>query len=385
MASASPQAIVCGAGAIGACTAYFLAQKGLHVTVVEKCDVACAASGKAGGFLALDWCDGGPVAQLARASFRLHEQLAEEVGGSRNYGYRRLDTVSVSMDEPRSVTRPFDRKSIPALPSWIDGPVNRSRPIGSKETTAQVHPQFFTRAIMSAAIEKYGVKLVIGEAEEIEVEEGENGPRTIGVVVNGNCLLAEIVVLAMGPWSANNRLISSLATISGLKAHSIVLQPRHADLISGHALFLAYRSREGRSLEPEVYPRPTGEVYICGMSEEVEIPKHPNQVMPTNDSISVLHRVARTVSSHLEGAEVKAEQACILPYSEDGVPLIGKIPGVKGAYVATGHSCWGILNAPATGASLAELVVDGESKLVDLKPFEPGRFRERLTRRTTPV
>jgi hypothetical protein len=29
--------------------------------------------------------------------------------------------------------------------------------------------------------------------------------------------------------------------------------------------------------------------------------------------------------------------------------LIGKVPAVEGAYVATGHSVWGILNAPATG------------------------------------
>lgn len=50
--------VVVGAGAVGACTAYFLAQKatpGLSVTVVEKTKVACAASGKAGGFLARDW------------------------------------------------------------------------------------------------------------------------------------------------------------------------------------------------------------------------------------------------------------------------------------------------------------------------------------------
>ncbi|KAL2906341.1 putative oxidoreductase C1F5.03c [Bienertia sinuspersici] len=35
-------------------------QKRRSVTVVEQSSVACAASGKAGGFLALDWCDDGP-------------------------------------------------------------------------------------------------------------------------------------------------------------------------------------------------------------------------------------------------------------------------------------------------------------------------------------
>ena len=47
--------VICGAGVIGACTAYFLARRGIEVVVVERTEVAAAASGKAGGFLALDW------------------------------------------------------------------------------------------------------------------------------------------------------------------------------------------------------------------------------------------------------------------------------------------------------------------------------------------
>ena len=46
--------VICGAGVIGACTAYFLARRGIDVVVVERTEVAAAASGKAGGFLALD-------------------------------------------------------------------------------------------------------------------------------------------------------------------------------------------------------------------------------------------------------------------------------------------------------------------------------------------
>lgn len=42
--------------------------------------------------------------------------------------------------------------------------------------------------------------------------------------------------------------------------------------------------------------------------------------------------------------------------------------------IATGHSCWGILNSPATGAALAELIVDGKASIVDLTPFDPARF-----------
>ena len=65
--------MVCGAGVVGAAVAYFLAERGVAFTVVERTGVACAASGKSGGFLALDWCDNSPLGPLARASFVVSE------------------------------------------------------------------------------------------------------------------------------------------------------------------------------------------------------------------------------------------------------------------------------------------------------------------------
>ena len=65
--------------------------------------------------------------------------------------------------------------------------------------------------------------------------------------------------------------------------------------------------------------------------------------------------------------------------TSDGLPLIGRVPGLAGAYVATGHGPWGMLNAPATGSALAELVVDGAASLVDLRPFDPGRLPARVS------
>ena len=43
--------------------------------------------------------------------------------------------------------------------------------------------------------------------------------------------------------------------------------------------------------------------------------------------------------------------------------------------VATGRNVWGILNAPATGEALAELIVDGAATSTDLAPFDPTRLR----------
>src|SRR5215471_5786670 len=82
--------VICGGGAIGVAIAYFLSRRGAEPIVIERHAVAGAASGKSGGFLALDWCRGSSLDRLARRSFALHAELAEKLGNP--WGYRRLTT-----------------------------------------------------------------------------------------------------------------------------------------------------------------------------------------------------------------------------------------------------------------------------------------------------
>ncbi|XP_057849477.1 putative oxidoreductase TDA3 [Cryptomeria japonica] len=255
--------IVCGAGVIGACTAYFLAQKGAHVTVVEKSAPACAASGKAGGFLALDWCDNGPLSALARRSFYLHGHLADLLSGPTAYAFRRLETLALTIQEAAPPKQGLK------LPEWVDGPATRASSIGTTQTTAQLHPYLFTRKILDTAVEKYGVTVVKGEVKEVRLSEGNVAS---GVAVDdGEVLLGECVVLAMGPWSAKSTVISGLCRISGLKVHSIVLRPQVPEAIGPQALSLRYKTAEGVSLDDhEVYPRPTGQVVIGFVYEDKE-------------------------------------------------------------------------------------------------------------------
>src|ERR1700741_263995 len=109
--------VICGAGVIGACTAYFLGRRGIDVTVIERTDIAAAASGKAGGFLALDWCAGTPLDALARRSFALHAALQEEIAG--DWAYRRMDAYSgfVGHDEDA-------RRGGAIRLDWLEGRVN---------------------------------------------------------------------------------------------------------------------------------------------------------------------------------------------------------------------------------------------------------------------
>ncbi|KAJ6794744.1 putative oxidoreductase TDA3 [Iris pallida] len=118
--------VICGGGIIGSCTAYFLsnhnntAAASISITIVEKSSIACAASGKAGGFLALDWSDGTSLSSLSRASFTLHRTLSQRLDGPTNYSYRPLRTLSLSLSLSPSPSLPNPN---PSLPSWIDGPV----------------------------------------------------------------------------------------------------------------------------------------------------------------------------------------------------------------------------------------------------------------------
>lgn len=252
--------VVCGGGIIGVCTAYFLAKKGAAVTLIEKSSVACAASGKAGGFLALDWCDGGPLSKLARASFNLHRSLAQELDGPRSYGYRPLDAISISIQEEQRHSAGSAPSGKPGVPSWVDKSCGNPRTIGTTATTAQVHPQLFTRTLLSAAVDNHGLEVVIGKVENVEVE----GCRAVSVALQGGRVIeAEAVVLALGPWSSRLPLLSSLFRVYGLKAHSIVVEPKDPNAITPHALFLSYYpSHGGKPMDPEVYPRPAGNIYF---------------------------------------------------------------------------------------------------------------------------
>ncbi|CAB4256318.1 similar to Saccharomyces cerevisiae YHR009C TDA3 Putative oxidoreductase involved in late endosome to Golgi transport [Maudiozyma barnettii] len=91
---------IIGAGIIGCCTAYYLTRhpkfspEKYHITIYESNEVACAASGKAGGLLA-NWAF---PSQLGALSFDMHKELAEKYDGGKNWDYRVLDTISLEAD-----------------------------------------------------------------------------------------------------------------------------------------------------------------------------------------------------------------------------------------------------------------------------------------------
>jgi len=355
--------LICGGGVIGASIAYFLSCRGVKTTVIERTGLACAASGKSGGFLALDWCDGTPLEPLARRSFALHARLAEEISG--DWGYRRLTTHGGSASHQKGFRHRANDHGI----DWLSAAVTVHQRLGSTNTTAQVHPGKFTQAVMEAA-QARGAELRIGRVTGV-VQQGNTG-RVEGVLVDGEKIDGDAVVIAMGPWSILAAEWLPLPAVFGLKGHSLVFDT--GARMSADALFVECREATGAVQAPEVFPRTDGTTYVCAISSDSPLPIDPADVAPDPGAIERLLRMCHELSPALASAKVLARQACYRPIIRDGLPLIGRVADVAGAYVATGHSVWGILNAPATGEAMAELIVDGAAHSLDLSPFNPSRI-----------
>lgn len=355
--------VICGGGVIGACTAYFLARRGIDVTVVERTEVAAAASGKAGGFLALDWCRGTPLDALARRSFRLHDDLSKQL--EVNWHYRRMTAFSGFVTGEN-----IARRHVSAEFGWLADGVAIASQLGTTETTAIVPPRTFTTAMMTAA-QGHGARHRAGAVTGLA--RSADGSAVRGVALGEDIIEADAVVIAMGPWSVLAAQWLALPAVYGLQSPSLVYDT--GSDVPAQALFLDAYDENSEAVSIEMFPRGDGTAHITAFSDQRPLPVDPAAVTPDPDAIDRLQAIAGKISPAFRPERIVARQSCFRPVTQDGLPLIGKVPGATGAYIATGHSVWGILNAPATGEALAELIADGAARSTDLSPFDPARLR----------
>lgn len=387
--------VVCGAGVTGAAIAYFLSLRGVKPIIIERGGVACAASGKAGGFLAQNWCDNRPREKLMRLSWDLHAQLNRDLDGEKSYAFRGVDTAGIAFPEiGAKVTRQQAAllKPVPKvgtspcqLASWVTNPVLHKRDMGTPYSTAQVHPKEFTETLINAALAN-GAQLVMGTVDDMKFHGSPDGNNRIaGVSVDGTLMEADVVVNCMGPWAglAQRWLGPTSPQMYGQKCHSVVFRPTDPDKVSPTAVFIDF---DGREFEPksnvhpvyEFYPRThmdSKEVYIHGMDERWRVPteKDPLDVVPSPGSCERLIEVSKLASPTVGNGQVLARQACYMPVVPDGEPMMGKVPGMDGAYICSGMAEWGITLAPANGLTMTELILDGASS-VSLHAFRPERY-----------
>ena len=386
MAAASPDSchgriVVVGGGVIGSATAYYLSTQlglGKHVTLVEQAAIASAASGKAAGFLALDWNDRSALGPLSRKSFRLHQELATTFGAG-TIQYRPLAGVWSASGALRSSA---ESESVPSvatsdIPAWLDrngwtGSVVRA---GDEDTAAQVHPRLLCEAMVAAA-KAAGCTVVTGAVNGLTLSEpSDEGARCTAVLIDGEALACDTVVLCMGPWTERAREWlppGALPEVIGLRRSSVVLRPPAP--VPAEACLLHDEAGEW-----SVYPRPDGTVYVSGLTEdaaECPLPDTAEGVHAQRSHCAAIAQFATAVCPQLRDSatELQHEQSCFMPFVRHGLPLIGAVSHCVAVFVGTGHGPWGILNGPATGLALAELAA-GQKCTQDVTAFDPARFR----------
>ncbi|KAH7883055.1 FAD dependent oxidoreductase [Phlebopus sp. FC_14] len=401
--------VIIGAGIIGCTTAYYLSRHRLYspsttnITVLEASahGVAQGASGKAGGLVA-KWAYPREIVDI---SFPEHVRLAEEHNGSERWGWRFVGcgswegkgedltrTVGSSVRKggnmkslektlglvPQSENRSAKRleTGLPDDLNWVKEELTESySPMSGPDGTAQVHPYLFTTSMMELAAEQ-GVALLKGSATSIERGGGQvTGVKYTDPADNHRTKVipATHVVLTAGAWSPS--IIPSLP-ISATRAHSVTIRPNPEVTIAPYVLFTEISLPRGHTVSPEIYARPDNEVYACGPGDDSRLPLNVDDVLVDYVACDSIREHIASISQELREGTVERRQACFLPVvSVGGGPIIGEAQKIaKGVYIATGHTCWGICNAPGTAKVMAELVMDGKIRSGNLKKLAPSRF-----------
>jgi len=200
---------------------------------------------------------------------------------------------------------------------------------------------------------------------------------------------ATTVVLAAGPWTP---VLFPSAPVSALRAHSVTIRPARS--LSAYCLFTEIsvpqlETEEDDAIEsgysttlhestkimrPEIYSRPNNEVYICGGGDNaLPLPDNTDDVEVSKETCQSLIDAVSGISNEFRNGVVTSRRACYLPTVDmagSGGPLIGQT-GVSGLLMATGHGCWGIHNAPATGKLISEIIFDGDAISADIRGLDP--------------
>ena len=338
-------------------------------------------------------------------SYRLHTELAKEHGGVDRWGFREVNCGEISAQgrpvgdketagkggdvgasvslQKRSATAisGLRKAGIPEDLDWlVPDLLKEYDSMSGPGATAQVHPYYFTTSIAKLAEEK-GAKIIIGSVTDIA--RSANGVQSVTYsdkeTGEARTIAATDVVVAAGPWT---RRILPQTPITATRAHSAVIRPTRP--VSAYTLFTAlqlpadfYPGKKGRPsvVTPEIYARPDNTVYACGEGDHIApLPRTTADVEVDQERCQNIIDQVGSVSDELRNGTVIACQACYLPnVSAGGGPLIGHT-GIKGLYLAAGHTCWGIQNAPGTGKLISEFVFDGKAISANIGSLDPRNF-----------
>ena len=311
--------------------------------------------------------------RLAWESFKYFYNWEDMVGGE--CGFTRTGFIQIvardQQDKLRANVAMHQRIGIPSLVITAED-VKRLAPSFATDDfdvaayepeSGYAMPSDTANALMTAA-RNHGAQLLQGYAVTgIKV----TGGKISGVETSQGDFFAPVVVNAAGAWAGQLNKLVGLDIHYNTWRHDTMFVSRPADIGPSHPTVIDFPR--------DLYFRPEGTLTLVGLEDG-----NPLGESPDNDTDHAkpgfveraIDRICLRVPVMDQGG-LHSAHGGYDGITADQHPLLGAA-GPDGFYLDCGHSGTGFKTSPAVGRCMAELIVDGAAKTVDISPFAPDRF-----------
>jgi sarcosine oxidase subunit beta len=371
--------LIVGGGVMGVSIAHALAARKVgRVVVLEKSFLGAGSSGKSGAIIRQHYSNR-LTAAMAQKSLRVFEHFDEIVGGPAVFTHTGMVLVVKQNDRAGLEANLAMQQELGIdvrLASAQDlADIDPNARLAEDEVAAYEAEAGYVEAVQvvasfADAAGREGADIRQGvEVQRVVVEGG----RVVGAETNEGRYHCKTVILATGPWAVQ------LAKEAGVR---LPVQACRTQV----ALFrrppdLGRRGVVYGDFVQGLYFKPThGEIIHAGSigGEEVNDPVDPDRYNEAADGEwlpQVRQRLSRRYPSMHRGYG-RGGYGALYAITPDWHPILDRCPGLEGAYCAVGFSGHGFKMSPIVGTLMAELVVDGEAKTLDIRPLRLARFEE---------
>jgi len=368
--------VIVGGGVNGTSTAFHLASRGVkNVLVLERRHLGAGATGKSGSLVRMHYTNE-PESRLAFESLKIFRDFRNVVGGDCGFepiGFLQIVPKGYEAALARNVARQqrLGIKTAVVDPAQLAEflPGCRTDDVGAaawEPDSGFADPNATTFAFAEAA-RRLGASIETGrEVTKILTERG----RVVGVETAQGRVDAPVVVLVPGAWAGP--LLTPLGLELGLSPHRIQItifrwpdgfRTRHCVVID--AIHQSWLRPEGTNTTLIGVELGTGHADPNSFDEGVD-----------PDFVATCRRALAGRLPAMAEATMRGGWAGMIMMSADGRPIIDQIPSIAGLYCMLGDSGTSFKTSPAIGKCLAEWIVDGKPRTVDLTPFRSTRFAE---------
>jgi sarcosine oxidase subunit beta len=370
---ASAEVVIIGGGVMGASTAYHLVEAGVKdvVLVEREPQFGMGATGRCAGGVRYQFATEINV-RLSIASMRMIEEFKETTGQDPYYQPCGYLFVLTNKEDLKTFKDNIEmQRRLGVETEWLSG----------KEVRARVPVMKFDDALGGTIHEKDGLadpnSIVMGyvqrarqlgvqtltdlEVVDIQVESG----RIAGVRTTSGMISTPIVANAAGPWAGQIGAMAGIEVpITPLRRQMITTTPL-PDLPPDFPFVIDF--------EQSLYFHREGSGILTGMSNPGEEPGF-DQSIDEAWELTAMDSAAKRMPM-LEQAGRMAGWAGLYEVTPDAHPIFGATE-VEGFYLVGGFSGHGFMHGPISGKLMAEIILEGSSKTVDVSSLDLARFKE---------